>query len=360
MSIYIGINAILLFLKPVFLHLEYQWYFGIRFFYVVTFLAFMFDSCKVLYLLIESCFGNGMIQKFLDTLYEELWYNPIRKIEDNEKWKDIEVIKSHTNYLMERYLLYAQKIKSDEIHKIAFSTNLYEGEEEYKRERYVRVKERSTIWLSVIFSGIWSVFIILFYLKNQSFIQSNKMPIVQWVILPILIIGGVFGLFYILAKKSTSFAMVGIVLFAGRYGYELIYKEDSKKILKNRFVKEVVLFRKSSCFKYIHSMKNLIAFYLIAPTDAKKVIYEELSKDENRKSQMYLPMFALDCLSYINGEPCLFPLEKTKDVDLIICFARAFCLDIGKRCYNHEEEFVIEKVEEYKKSIVKKNKEKFS
>lgn len=349
MGEYILVNGFIQFFKPILLsQLEYQWYFGLRFLVLSMFVAFMVRFLKLSYLLIESFFGNKMEQIFLDSLYEELWFNPVKKINLKDNWEDNDTIKLYVNYLIDRYLLASKKIKIANIHKIGFSTNLFTTDTGYKGQRYKKVKRRSILCLAGTMGVIMTLLVTMVCAAE---VMNKTISLKDCIISGMSSIVFVFVVYLLFGAFSKSFALFAIVMTNGRCSYEIEYEKDSKKLISRRFVREVAFFERSNYFQFVHVLESIVAFFLIAPEKAKPVIYEELSKNclnEINGSKICLPIVVLDYLNYIAAEKKLLPYQvEIADIDLAKRLMRAFGLDIGRRCFDYTEEEGISAFEDY-------------
>lgn len=338
MGVYILINNVIYFFKPIILaNLIYELYFGIRLITLSLFLWFIYYFIKLCYLLIESYFGDGMNMFFLDLLYEELCFHPIREAKDN-KWED-KAVRMSINYLNRKLIDVSKKIS---IEKIIFMSNMYYEDEkcEYKRKRNKIVKRRSLMQYILYF-----IFYIgaLLSAASYSYVKNGGAAIIWGIVVVTLVTLVICIIFF--GNKVESFASFLILLFYGRCCYEFKSKSCNKN---GKFAKDYPIIYKSNYVKYVRVMKNIIAFYMISPDENKKIIIDEIKKNEKDNSEPSIIMGVLNFLSYFDGKNVeIFRELEIGDRNYLCDKIRAFCMDVAIRCKGITESDFNRKFEQF-------------
>lgn len=317
---------VIYFFKPFQLYLPYSLYFAIRLLGVCAILWVMYDFIRLIILLIDSYFGDKMEKLFMESLYRELWKYPIRKTSSSEGWKDENIIKKHVGYMRGEILRFSGKIKFNELKSIDFVTDFC-AEKGEKSERYKGIEREG--FNAFLFSWLIYVLISVTMVWGAYSVDNNadiKSCIYFLAFTTLLTLGvGIFIRF--IPGLGYSFYLTFIFIICGRSGYELKFEKNGKA--RYKYVSEAPLF-KNKYTNFICSINNIIAFYMIAPDEAKDKIKEALKKEHEMDKVLWLPLSVIEFVENLNEEGAKIPQDiYQRQSEIIDNCVKGFCIDLS-------------------------------
>lgn len=330
------------FLKPFQLYLQYSIYFMIRLLVVGASVWVMCDFIRLIKLLIDSYFGDKMEKLFMDSLYQELWKYPIRKTSSSEGWKDENIIKKHVGYMKGKILRFSGKIKFNELKSIDFVMDFC-AEKGEKSERYKGIEREG--FNAFLFSWLIYVLISVTMVWGAHSVDNNadiKSYIYFLAITTLLTLGvGVFIRF--IPGLGYSFYLTFIFIICGRSGYELKFEKNGKA--RYKYVSEAPLF-KNKYTNFICSINNIIAFYMIAPDEAKDKIKKTLKKEYEMDAVMCLPLSVIEFAENLNNAEAKISQDiYQKQSEIIDNCVKGFCIDLSTSAMGMNKEICMRKID---------------
>ena len=346
MLIMVLIEGVLIFLNPVFDNLTVDfWVLGLKFYMIILLLFYFLKFVEVCYVIIESFLGTKMQAFFLDKLYQELWFFPVKSNDENEEWKNSDTILVETNYLINSYLSFSKKLDFNNLKEITYSSNIkFETNNIHEKKRNNIINKKghknfrrfSEIYIFINLGlYIWAIY-------REEVMNKGKGIIVDVVIIVILLIVPIiFGIVcYVNKDIKNSFWSTIIIIGFERTSYILKLKKGKKEYYKN--VKEVPLFFPTTPIRFMQTLKSIIAFYLIAPEQKRNIIKDEIcSQYQKGASELALPISIInfidgydDCLKKRNKEVIEYKKDiiSKEDLWLINNCSLAICMDILTHC----------------------------
>lgn len=334
--------GIMYFFKPMLLHLPYYLYFATRLLVLWVIVWVMCDFIRLIKLLIDSYFGDKMEKLFMDSLYQELWKYPIRKTSSSEGWKDENIIKNHVGYMKGEILRFSGKIKFNELKSIDFVMDFC-AEKGEKSERYKGIEREG--FNAFLFSWLIYVLISVTMVWGAHSVDNNadiKSYIYFLAITTLLTLGvGVFIRF--IPGLGYSFYLTFIFIICGRSGYELKFEKNGKA--RYKYVSEAPLF-KNKYTNFICSINNIIAFYMIAPDEAKDKIKKTLKKEYEMDAVMCLPLSVIEFTENLNNAEAKISQDiYQKQSEIIDNCVKGFCIDLSTSAMGMNKEICMRKID---------------
>ena len=341
MGCHILFCSVMYFFKPVLLHFQYSIYFAFRLLVLWAIVRVMCDFIKLIKLLIDSYFSDKMETLFMDSLYRELWNYPVRETSSSEGWNNEAIIKKHANYLIGKALDFSRKIKFDKLSSIDFVMDFCM--EAKGGARYKRIRKTG----SILFIISWGIYLLLSAITVYSVygigesIDAKRDILFPGIIASLTLVIGIGIIFS--EKFGYPFCLVFIFTLYGRCGYE--FKFESKGKENYKIVSEVPLFN-SKYMKFIRSIKNIIAFYMIAPNSAKKSIKEQLMTGYKICTVMCIPLTVIGFIEFLGEKRArIFSRLYKRNSEVTDNRAKAFCDDISMRCMGISREIYLREIE---------------
>ncbi len=282
---------------------SYFIYFGFRFAILVGFVYYIILFCIICVILIESFFGNKIESKFLDFLYRELWYRPVKKIK--REWS-YDTVETYVEYLCNEFCYYMKKVKANTITEICYASNICDEEGGYQKDRFNCLRKKCASFFAW---GLGFFLFVMMLIETFSIAKSDLQIEICEVLFGIaketvLIVGLGIGLYALGLNKNVSTFLVSVVF--GRCGYEIKFGE--KKV---RYVREVAFREWEKNFKYIHSIKNIVTFCYLAiearESKAINIMIERCNEEQKKHPDIVVPILVID---YIYERMCQKEAEK--------------------------------------------------
>lgn len=317
MGIFVLTDASICFLKPIILNqLPYAIYFVIRLVSLLLFIMFIYDFIRLSVLLIDAYFGGKINMRFLDSLYSELRYYPLKCV-TKDKWDEM------TAWMQIQYLNDELKkiSKRVDVKKFDFESNLSSNENETERSKSLR--KRSCVWYIVCVGGYFVIIsgaiVIALAKRNDVEVKELIIAIVTFAVMLVVFVAQT-----LIENRKMAFKIFLTELFYGTCNYDIVTKKGKRK-----YISEYVFIHKLKSQKYIHAVKNIIAFYLITPQKDRNSIIDALKRDKTDQTAIGVLYY----LAFIENKDRqhLFKDIKLDNPELLNAKIKAFCMDISIR-----------------------------
>lgn len=275
---------------------------------LTSFIVYMKQFVNIIWFILDLLFGSTTEKRILDILYQIYQNTEIRPTRGKI---DLHILENQINYLLDEHIKYAKKVNKKQTDKISFDTNIRLKND--KSNRFKILKRRSLIICS-LFNGI---FIALYEYEN-----GWKLAIAIVAIYCVVLC----FVTYICPELATVF----VKILYGKRGYEIVL---DKRIMNKRYVSEYGICKKGVWYKYINSIKNIVAFAeIVEKTNDRDILYqmighiqERCKEDEKLEIVLIIMDYRWNWKKKKNIDVGLREVDKEKYGE----FAKAFITDIN-------------------------------
>ena len=275
---------------------------------LTSFIVYMKQFVNIIWFILDLLFGSTTEKRILDILYQIYQNTEIRPTRGKI---DLHILENQINYLLDEHIKYAKKVNKKQTDKISFDTNIRLKND--KSNRFKILKRRSLIICS-LFNGI---FIALYEYEN-----GWKLAIAIVAIYCVVLC----FVTYICPELATVF----VKILYGKRGYEIVL---DKRIMNKRYISEYGICKKGVWYKYINSIKNIVAFAeIVEKTNDRDILYqmighiqERCKEDEKLEIVLIIMDYRWNWKKKKNIDVGLREVDKEKYGE----FAKAFITDIN-------------------------------